>query len=297
MGLTDGEYLYINDRQDVDLLCCYKLRDMIMLWEGNGIVGGICSTPLNISNGSLIYNDFCRDRYVLKRLDPKTGNTVWTLELIDSEEKNKEYIASLLESTSKYLIIRVKELYRHENKDPTFDFKGYYKINPYDGSITKVYIDPKYDVIDSVRCGEMILMKTLDDRFLIYNPENDEVVEHDIIKQAGYNVTKDTYMQIYYILENKLLISLSDSIESFQYFTYDFKSKKLTNISKENANSIQVVNGSLIVEYGNKSECIDPETQETLWTIEHKNGGSVKWLDWRGVLVYQENQLVCYAPK
>lgn len=297
LGLTDGEYLYINDRQDVDLLCCYKLRDMSLLWEGNGIVGGICSTPLNISNGSLIYNDFCRDRYVLKRLDPKTGNTVWTLELIDLNQRDLEYGALLHESTSKCLIVEIDEINRHGNKDQTSDFKDYYKINSSDGSVTKVYIDPKYDVIDSVRCGEMILMKTLDKRFLIYNPENDEVVEHDIIKQTGYNVTKDTYMQIDYILENKLLISLSDSIESFQYFTYDFKSKKLTNISKENANLIQVVNGSLIVEYGNKSECIDPETQETLWTIEYQKEGSVQWLDWRGVLTFQDNQLVCYAPK
>jgi hypothetical protein len=307
LGITDGEYLYINDALIEEPTNCYELGEMKAVWndmEDKYVVGGLCSnpSPLFISKGCLIYiNSNCiGDIDNIIRINPGTGRSNWTLELKESTQQSENLSISLHSANSDFIIIKAVKSLRSDQDAQQFDDNencGYFKINPTDGSVSKVEIDSKYDVIRSVRCDEMILMETLDNKFLIYNPENDEVVEHDIIKQTGYNVTRDTYMQIDYILENKLLISLSDSIESFQYFTYDFKSKKLTKINKENVNSVKVVNGSLIVAYGNKSECIDPETQETLWTIEHKNGGSVKWLDWRGVLVYQDDQLVCYVPK
>lgn len=302
LGITDGENIYVDDSSYYSSSYCVRLSDKKELWE-TILIGGFCSDPkpVHISESCLINIQDCRGdpNESIRRVNTETGKPVWFLELMDSAQISGRYSISNAESNLETIFIEVGEIFRNPINDEYIDSetKGYYKIKPSDGSVSKVDIDPKYDVIGSVRCGEMILMKTLGKRFLIYNPENDEVVEHDIIKQTGYNVTKDTYMQIYYILENKLLISLSDSIESFQYFTYDFKSKKLTNISKENMKSVWVVNGSLIVEYGNKSECIDPETQETLWTIEYQKTGSVQWLDWRGVLTFQENQLVCYTPK
>jgi len=197
--------------------------------------------------------------------------------------------------------VKVDEIFRdNDNKYVSSQNKGYYKIKPSDGSIETFSVDPKYDVIRFVRCGDEILMITTDKKILIYNPENDEIKEHDIVKLTNYHFTNDNGMEVNYISGNKVLIAIDSGLITgkitLKYYIYDYKTNRLTSLDKYKVDFIQTINSSLILYYGIKSQCIDPETLEILWTIEHKNGGSVQWLDWRGVLVVSDDAISCYAP-
>jgi outer membrane protein assembly factor BamB len=303
LGITDGEYIYTDDAVYPDSSNCIRISDMSVVWKG-GTIGSVCSyfPTVFISNESLIYVDSCvgNPNQTIKRVNPKTGEQIWTLELEDSKQEEGKYGITLRESTSKFLIVRISEYLRVEGEKTKSILKGFYKINPSDGSVSKINIDPKYEINELLRCDDEILMCTNNLEMIEYNPDNDNVIIHDIAESLNLKPSSNIFFDASYIKDSKVLLTVNNfknDTSHLQYFTYDFKSKKLSSISKEKANSIQVVNGSLIVEYGNKSECIDPETQETLWTIEYKKEGSVQWLDWRGVLTYQDNQLVCYAPK
>ncbi len=76
---------------------------------------------------------------------------------------------------------------------------------------------------------------------------------------------------------------------------YDPGSGKSMTINAQSAN---VINGTLVLEEKDKIMGADPKTLETTWWIDKKDLGdeaSVVWLDWRGVLVRSKGNMACFA--
>lgn len=205
----------------------------------------------------------------ITRLNPWTGNIIWSFYSLDKEDR----IISSIQSEKFFYIVLGDlkerfEIIRIDSNDGSTESilssrTSINSIQLINGNLWALFGNGQLCIIDITSCE---ILKT-------------------------YNV--DNYYDMYAI-ENKIL--LFDNYQE-NCSLFDINKEETIDIDVKSA---KVINNSLIFIDKDQIKGIDPETLETIWWIdieENMKNASVKWLDWRGVLVETEDHVYCYALK
>jgi hypothetical protein len=302
LGLTDGEYFYEDDNYSVNVSECYRLSDMESMWtkrKDKNVIGGVCAypPPVHMTYGSLIYmNSNCvGGMESVKRVNPITGNPVWLLETIHED------ILTIWEgsTTKNYFWIKITNRTGKKEKTTEQSFKesSLMRINPEQGSFEKIIINgfTKESILEGI---DDTLWITLEDDTIYTLEDNQTQPSLFEPKKQLKTIHKIKSLTIEGSSNGKILfyVTIEDKNNEHAILLYNPKTGETKELFYQN---ILSNNGTFYIDEKDRFVGINLETGETTWILpkEKDKNPSICLIDWRGVLVYQENQLVCYAPK
>lgn len=279
-GPTDGEYVFGDDyyHRNIGGGICWKLDDNSIIWTRINDSPMTGSRPYKIVGNKLVsINTFCQA--IIKNINPWTGEEMWSIEGNSMNAAGK----IVCPSDNKIYVV-----FNFHDGDKILNSK-LYAI----GISNADTIDIKTMALNHGDARQAVFMK---DKLWIYF-NKDLLICFDPEKQSSVAEYK---------IEEKKYVSFETIGNSILFDETNFQSNKLNteilfNTKSGKVNYIEaydafVSNNSLIIREKNQTRCVDPDTLETIWSINEPDC-EVLWQDWRGVLARNKEGLFVYNTK
>lgn len=279
-GPTDGEYVFGDDfyHRGVGGGVCWNLDDNRIVWVRGNDSPMTGSRPYKIVGNKLIcLITVCQA--IIKNINPWTGEEIWSIEGNSTNAAGK----IICPSDSK-----IYAIFNFHDGNKVLHSKLYVIDINNEGTI-----DIKTMVLNHGDANQAVFMEN---KLWIYF-DNDTLICFDPERQfsiAEYKIEGKRYIS-FDIVDNSILFDESNfqSSKLNKEMLFNTKSGKVSHIE---AYDVYVSNNSLIIREKNQTRCVDPDTLETIWSINEPDC-QVLWQDWRGVLVLNKEGLFVYNTK
>lgn len=271
IGPTNGEYIIgTGSLGSLSADSCWKIDDGKTLWSNFPDLDSIQYHP---ASGKIIGTGFVPDSKSIGGLycgmdgiDPWTGEVLW-------EITNPLYDLPYTKTSDKYAFVALN--------DSKSKMSYLVRIDPGTGKVDEVKL-PYYQIHGIEPIGKNIWISSSEGHLAMIDEESMKTTTSVKIGMSG----------ALYSIGGYILVSSDITKESV---LYDPESGKSMTINAQSAN---VINGTLVLEEKDKIRGTDPKTLATTWWIDKKDLGvevSVVWLDWRGVVVQSKGSMACFA--
>ena len=271
IGPTNGEYVIVNGPLGpLSADSCWKIDDGKTLWSNLPALDFIRYYP---ASGKIIGTGFVPDSKStgdfycgMNAIDPWTGEVFW-------EITNPLYDTPYAKTSDKYAFVALNDSKRGISYLARIDLGT--------GKVDEVKL-PHYEIRAIEPIGKNVWVSSSEGHLTMIDAESMKTATSVKMAISG----------ALYSIGGYILVTTDITKESL---LYDPGSGKSTTINAQSAN---VINGTLILEEKDKIRGADPKTLETTWWIDKKDLGdeiSVVWLDWRGVLVRSKGSMVCFT--
>ena len=271
IGPTNGEYVIVNGPLGpLSADSCWKIDDGKTLWSNLPALDFIRYYP---ASGKIIGTGFVPDSKStgdfycgMNAIDPWTGEVFW-------EITNPLYDTPYAKTSDKYAFVALNDSKRGISYLARIDLGT--------GKVDEVKL-PHYEIRAIEPIGKNVWVSSSEGHLTMIDAESMKTATSVKMAISG----------ALYSIGGYILVTTDITKESLLYDPGSGKSMTI------NAQSANVINGTLILEEKDKIRGADPKTLETTWWIDKKDLGdeiSVVWLDWRGVLVRSKGSMVCFT--
>lgn len=298
IGKTDGQRIYQDDNSGFTVSTCVSVDSLEKLWARGGyypIAGG--QNDNYIINGSLLYSDnYTSKPNSIKRVDPETGNVIWSLEL--HKENGKEIGIDDCAPTKNYLWVFISS-YTDPEKD--YRIEALHKIDPQSGEVWSMNDINKAQIYSLIGSGSNELFVLTQEKDIAVINESDDKLT--IIQTSSeFKEFANKNMQVNFAIVNDRLFIEYGPDGNLEHYVLDAENKKIEELRNWKSEYMSMSNSTLILSGLKQITAIDPITFKQLWWIDQEdiesNGGFyVMWTDWRGALVKADDKIMCFGPK
>ncbi|MBP6927904.1 MAG: hypothetical protein KBC08_06355 [Caldisericia bacterium] len=272
MGPTNGEYVIVNGPLGpLSADSCWKIDDGKVLWSNSStsmipeyyfVSGKLIKTGI-LAESINRENNICS----INSTDPWTGEVFW-------EITNPLYDLPYAKISDEYAFVALNDSKRGISYLARIDLGT--------GKVDEVKL-PHYEIRAIEPIGKNVWVSSSEGHLTMIDAESMKTATSVKMAISG----------ALYSIGGYILVTTDITKES--PLIYDPESGKNITINAQSAN---VINGTLILEEKDKIRGADPKTLEITWWIDKKDLGdeaSVVWLDWRGVLVRSKGNMACFT--
>ncbi|HNY61108.1 MAG TPA: hypothetical protein PL190_02940 [Caldisericia bacterium] len=271
MGPTNGEYVIVNGPLgSLSADSCWKIYGSKVLWSSSStsIIPEYYFVSGKLIKTGILAESINKENDIrsINSIDPWTGEVLW--EII-----NPLYDLHYAKTSDKYAFTKLND---SKNK-----MSYLVRIDPETGKVDEVKL-PYYQIHGIEPIGKNIWISSSEGHLAMIDEESMKTATSVKIGMSG----------TLYSIGGYILVSSNITKESV---LYDPESGKSMTINAQSAN---VINGTLVLEEKDKIRGADPKTLATTWWIDKKDLGtetSVVWLDWRGVVVQSKGSMACFT--